>query len=115
MKALILAAMTALAAAPAFAHAHLESAVPAVGGTVAPPQEIRLSFSESLEPKFSSVAVSGPGGEVPLEKPALAPGDGRTLVVKFGKPLAPGAYSVKWKATSTDTHRTQGEFGFTVK
>ena len=51
---------------PAFAHAQLEKATPAVGGTVASASEIRLEFSEGVEPKFSKVSVTGPGGAVPL-------------------------------------------------
>ena len=50
------------AAADAFAHAQLEKATPAVGGTVSSASEIRLEFSEGVEPKFSKVSVTGPGG-----------------------------------------------------
>ena len=50
----------ALTTAQAFAHAKLEKATPAVGGTVASASEIRLEFSEGVEPKFSKVSVTGP-------------------------------------------------------
>jgi copper resistance protein C len=30
------------------------------------------------------------------------------------KPLAPGVYQVQWHVISVDTHRTQGNFSFTV-
>ncbi len=43
----------ALTATSAFAHAQLEKATPAVGGTVASASEIRLEFSEGVEPKFT--------------------------------------------------------------
>ena len=49
-------------ATAAFAHAQLEKATPAVGGTVASASEIRLEFSEGVEPKFSKVSVTGPAG-----------------------------------------------------
>ena len=116
---------TALGAAAAFAwaipsgsalaHAKLQSASPPVGGTVAPPAEIRINFSEGVEANFSGVDLTGSGGAVPLGKPSAAPGDDKTLIVKIGKTLAPGTYSVKWRAVSVDTHRTQGGFAFTVK
>jgi methionine-rich copper-binding protein CopC len=109
------AALALLGASAAFAHAQLESASPPVGGTVAPPSEIRLTFSEGVEPRFSGLAVSGPGGAVPVGKASVAPGDNKVLVVKVGKTLAPGTYSVKWHAVSVDTHHTQGDFDFTVK
>jgi methionine-rich copper-binding protein CopC len=116
MKTLSFAAALFLAGpASAFAHAQLQSASPPVGGTVSPPAELRLSFSEAVEPKFSGIAVSGPGGAVPLGKPKVAPGDGKALLVKIGRTLAPGAYTVKWHAVSVDTHRSQGDFDFTVK
>ena len=104
-----------MGAAPAFAHALLESAVPPVGGTVAPPSEIRITFSEGVEPKFSGVALSGPGGAVPVGPAAVAPDDDKVMIVKLGQTLAPGTYTVKWHAVSVDTHHTQGNFNFTVK
>ena len=89
--------------------------LPPVGGTVAPPSEIRITFSEGVEPKFSGVALIGPGGAVPVGKASVAPGDNKVMVVKLGKKLAPGTYTVKWHAVSVDTHHTQGDFDFTVK
>ena len=46
----------AVIATQAFAHAQLEKATPAVGGTVASASEIRLEFSEGVEPKFSKIS-----------------------------------------------------------
>lgn len=99
----------------AFAHAHLERLTPAGGATVSPPGAIRLEFSEDVEPKFTGLTLAGPSGEAALGTPALEPGHGATLVVPVAKPLAPGAYTVKWHALSTDSHKTQGTFSFTVK
>lgn len=116
MNRLALAALAALAiTGPALAHAMLESASPPVGGTVAAPSDIRITFSEGVEPKFSGVALSGPGGAVPTSKASVAAGDNKTLVVHIAAKLAPGAYTVKWHVVSVDTHRTQGDFAFTVK
>jgi methionine-rich copper-binding protein CopC len=97
------------------AHALLESASPPVGGTVDAPSQISITFSEGVEPKFSGIALSGPGGAVPVGKASVSPGDNKVLVVKVGKKLAPGSYTVKWHAVSVDTHHTQGDFDFTVK
>ena len=104
-----------LAAASAFAHAQLEQAFPAVGGTVAAPSEIRLKFSEGVEPHFCTVALSADGaGAVPLGALSLDPVDPSVLIAKVGKALAPGVYTVTWHAVSVDTHKTQGSFSFTV-
>ena len=66
MRTNILKAATSLAfgliATSAFAHAQLEKATPPVGGTVATPSEIRLTFSEGVEPRFCKVSLTGPGG-----------------------------------------------------
>ncbi len=106
----------ALTAAQAFAHAQLEKATPPVGGTVSPPSEIRLEFSEGVEPKFTKVTLSGPGGAaVPLGSATTAAGNQAVLIVPIAKTLAAGAYTVHWHAVSVDTHHTQGTFQFTVK
>ena len=105
-----------LVATAALAHAQLETAIPPVGGSVASPSEIRLKFSEGVEPRFSSVAVAGSnGGPAALGAPSADPADKSVLIVKVAKPLAPGVYTVNWHAVSVDTHKTQGSFNFTVK
>ncbi len=78
--------------------------------------EIRLKFSEGVEPHFSGVALTAEGGAaVPLGKPSVDPADNSVLIVKVGKTLPPGVYTVNWHAVSVDTHHTQGDFQFTVK
>ena len=103
------------AATDAFAHAQLEKATPAVGATVSSPSEIRLEFSEGVEPKFTKVSVTGPGGAVPLGAAKTEPSNQAVLIVPISKPLSAGAYKVHWQAVSVDTHHTQGTFEFTVK
>jgi len=106
----------ALAATQAFAHAQLEKATPPVGGTVASASEIRLEFSEGVEPKFTRVTLTGPGGAaVPLGAASTASGNQAVLIVPIAKPLPAGEYKVHWQAVSVDTHHTQGTFTFTVK
>lgn len=105
----------AVGATSACAHAQLQKATPPVGGTVSPPSAIQLEFSEGVEPKFSDVAVTGPGGAEALGAPSVEAGHPNVLIVPITKPLAPGAYTVKWRAVSVDSHHTQGTFAFTVK
>jgi methionine-rich copper-binding protein CopC len=115
MRTLLLTGALALAATSALAHAQLESASPPVGGTVSSPQEIRINFSEGVEPRFSEITLSGPQGAVPTPKARVAPNDNKVLVVPIARKLGPGVYTVNWRAVSVDTHRTQGSFDFTVK
>ena len=106
----------ALAATSAFAHAQLEKAVPPVGGTVSPPSEIRLEFSEGVELKFTKVTLTGPdGAAAPLGAARTESGNQEVLIVPISKPLSAGVYTVRWHAVSVDTHHTQGTFEFTVK
>ena len=106
----------AFAATAAFAHAQLQKATPAVGGAVkASPTEIRLKFSEGIEPRFSSIALATEAGAAePLGKASVDPADDSTFVAPIPQPLKPGVYKVTWRAVSVDTHKTQGSFTFTV-
>jgi methionine-rich copper-binding protein CopC len=106
----------AVVATAALAHAQLQKAVPAVGGTVtASPREIRLKFSEGLEPRFSGIGLTTQAGEaVAIGKPAVDPADASTFVAPISQPLKPGIYTVTWHAVSVDTHKTQGSFNFTL-
>jgi len=106
----------ALIATYAFAHAQLEKASPPVGGTVASASEIRLTFTEGVELKFTKVSLTGPGGvAAPLGAARTESGDQAVLIVPISKPLAAGVYKIHWQAVSVDTHHTQGNFEFTVK
>ena len=105
----------ALVGARAFAHAQLEKATPAVGGTVASASEIRLEFSEGVELKFTKVTLTGPGGAAALGAARTESGNQAVLIVPISKPLSAGVYTVRWQAVSVDTHHTQGTFEFTVK
>lgn len=105
-----------LAATPAFAHAFLDRAVPAVGSTVSgSPSELRLAFSEALVPAFASVQITtAQGAPVAAGKATLDPTDPSVLHVRLAQPLKPGAYKVTWHVVSVDTHRTDGSYAFTV-
>lgn len=113
---IVTAAMTVLAG-PAFAHAHLRSAVPPPNGAVATaPSELDLTFSEGLNLKFTGAKLSGPDKKpVPTGSPSLGAGGDTTLVVPVTGTLRAGTYTVDWHALSTDGHKTSGAYTFTVK
>ena len=100
---------------PVWAHAHLDHASPAVGSTVTQaPTDVAIWFTEALEPKFSGIDVrDAEGSSVAGGEAALDPGNTAELRVPL-KPLPPGTYKVIWHVMSVDTHRTQGDFSFTV-
>lgn len=118
--ATVSALLAALAAIPlALAHAHLEEQSPAADSSVSAPKELRLTFSEGVEEKFSKVVVSLDGSGASTEVIALRtiatdPTNHKVLVATPATPLAPGKYTVEWHAVSVDTHKSEGTYHFTV-
>jgi copper resistance protein C len=113
----ILVSLVLAAAAPAAsAHALLRKASPGVGEVVkTSPKEIRLKFSERVEPRFSAIALANEVGlAAATGKPSVDPADASVLVASVSQALKPGSYRVTWRAVSADTHKTQGSFTFTV-
>jgi len=114
-RILIAAVLLLGMASAAHAHALLRSATPPVGGTVhAAPTEVAITFSEGVEPRFSTIEVHGAdGARVDRADPHTAPGLATRLIVGL-QPLRTGRYEVAWKVTSVDTHHTEGRFTFEV-
>ena len=109
------AAVLVLANRHAEAHAQLRSADPPVGGSIrAAPDRLSLTFSEGVEPAFSSVSVTDAAG-IRVDRDDLSRDPAQITHVTLGlTALKPGIYRVDWKVTSVDTHKTQGSFTFTV-
>ena len=96
------------------AHAFLDRASPAVGSTVhAPPTEVRIQYTEELEPAYSTAHVEDASGTTVSTTAHVDPAERQVLIVPVG-PLKPGRYKVIWKVLSVDTHVTNGTFTFTV-
>jgi methionine-rich copper-binding protein CopC len=114
--AMIAALIAGMPAGAALAHAFLDHAVPAVGSTVsAAPVEIRLFFSEAVEPLFSGVELATvDGAAIATGATVIDPRDPMQLVLKV-PPLSPGRYRVRWHVASVDTHRTEGDFTFEIR
>jgi methionine-rich copper-binding protein CopC len=114
MAALVLFGVAALAS-HAEAHAFLKQASPPVGSTVPSPKVVALTFTEGVEPAFSSIVVQDANDQrVDTGDVHSASADGRRLEVGL-KALTPGTYTVIWHATSVDTHKTEGHFVFSVR
>ena len=110
-------ALTALLlwAGVAWSHAFLERAEPRVGSTVkAAPSQVRVWFTEPLEPAFSTLEVVNKSGERVDLGPARVDAASPAVLQVPLKPLAPGTYRVKWRVLSVDTHVTEGDFIFRV-
>ncbi len=102
-------------ATEAGAHAFLERADPRVGSTVrTSPAQLRLWFTEQLEPAFSRVRVVNEGGQQ-MDKgdSQVDPAEPKQLRISLS-PLPSGTYKVIWRVLSVDTHVTEGNFTFRV-
>ena len=102
---------------PAWAHAFLDHAEPKVGSTITnSPRELKLWFTQNLEPAFSSVQVQDSQGKAEVDKKDMHQDEkDKSLMIVSLPHLSPGIYTVIWRAVSVDTHHTQGHFKFTIK
>ncbi len=111
------AAVAALTAtlSTALAHGTVQSASPANGAALdTPPTEIRLNFSEALEPAFTSVKLLNAAGQaVPTPEKAHVE-DGKTVVLPLPA-LSRGSYKAQWMSVGHDGHHIHGDLDFTVK
>ena len=117
LKPFIVAVLaSSLAATTALAHAFLDRAIPGVGMTVSGPvHELRLWYTQGVVTAFSAVTVtSSTGASIPASRPVNDPSDQQIVIVRLGRALGPGTYTVSWRALSVDTHTTTGTFHFTV-
>jgi methionine-rich copper-binding protein CopC len=99
----------------ATAHPQLDRAIPAVGSTVpTSPPEIRIFFSQALNPATSRIELATTAGNsVTTGKAVVDPTDPMQMVLKLPL-LPPGQYRVHWFATGVDTHSLNGDYTFEV-
>jgi copper resistance protein C len=97
------------------AHAFLERAEPAVGSTVqGSPGEVRVLFTEKIEPALSSLRVFDVSGKEVDKRDVHLDRSNHALLHVSLLPLKAGTYKVVWHAVSVDTHVTNGSFRFQV-
>ncbi len=112
---LIFAAVLAMPGT-AFAHAFLDHAQPAVGADIIqPPAQVKIWFTQELEPAFSSIQVFDSNGkQIDAKDSHMDSSDAKLLIVSLPS-ISPGEYKVVWSVVSKDTHHTHGDFKFTLK
>jgi len=97
-------------------HAFPIRSEPRVGWTIPkPPPKATIWFDGELEPAFSTIAVYNSA------KQRVDKGNGRVssfdaTILEVDLPtLSAGTYRVYWSVVAKDTHRTEGDFSFTVE
>ena len=115
MKGIILLLIFVVGLAKLEAHAFLKDAKPEVGGTVqTSPSEVRIRFTENIEPAVSSIQVfDASGKEVDKRDLHLDGSDHALLHISLPR-LGVGTYRVTWRVVSVDTHVTNGNFTFRI-
>lgn len=112
----LLASLLAMVATfEAGAHAFLDHATPAVGSAIhGSPAQVRLWFTQELEPAFSTVRVQDGAGRRVDKQDKRADSAKPTLLQVSLPQLPPGRYRVVWRALSVDTHVSEGDFTFDI-
>ena len=105
----------AWAATGVFAHAELLGSEPADGSAVtSPPDQVRLFFSEPIEPELFSIQVyAADRTRIDRNNTAVSPTDPRVLQVSLTDAGA-GTYTIAWRALSLDGHVVRGSFAYAV-
>jgi copper transport protein len=111
---LVVLAALALPAA-AWAHAALVHTVPTASVIVNhPPNQVLLTYSEAVEPRFAIVSVTDAAGHRQSNGvPSRSPSNPDTLVVPL-RHVPEGWYLVYWRVISVDGHPVRGAFTFAV-
>jgi copper transport protein len=112
---LALIALALAAPATAFAHAALLHTTPSASVVVnRAPQDVRLTYSEPVEPKFAIVSVTDANGNQETSgSPRRSSTNADELVVPL-KHVPSGWYLVFWRVISVDGHPVRGAFTFAV-
>jgi methionine-rich copper-binding protein CopC len=104
------------AATNAWGQAFIDHTEPGVGTVVdTQPTEIKIWFTENLEPAFSQIELSDRHGKPVTQNRATVDSDDPSLLRLSVPALAPGQYKVRWRVVSVNTHMTLGTFSFIVR
>jgi copper resistance protein C len=97
------------------AHAFLQRAELSVGSTVqTSPAEVRIWFTENVEPAFSTIQVFNADGKEVDKRDVHVDRSNQSLLHVSLPRLGAGTYKVVWRVVSVDTHVTNGNFTFRI-
>ncbi|MDQ2651555.1 MAG: copper resistance protein CopC, partial [Chloroflexota bacterium] len=99
------------------AHAALDRSEPASGAVLPDaPSEVRIWFTEPLEPRFTRADLLDAAGQpLPGGTSQVAPDNDHLLILTLPPDLPDGGYTVAWRNLSAaDGHTLQGYFGFAI-
>src|SRR5580692_7041736 len=88
---------------------------PAESNLKRPPSEVKLYFTERLEPAYSTVRVKDDNGAQVDRQDAHVDPSNPLLLRATLQPLEHGTYTANWRVLSADCHVTQGRFTLQMK
>jgi putative copper export protein/methionine-rich copper-binding protein CopC len=100
----------------AWAHARLKRSEPAAASRLAaPPQVLRLWFSEQPELSMTFASLIDSAGKSFALSPAVRETSGQLgIAFRVLNALPPGWYTVSWRTAASDGHPSSGKFTFSV-
>ena len=105
-----------LAASVAAGHAVLQRAEPRVESKLRrSPEEVKLYFSEQIEPAYSSIRVLDDRGVQVDRRDSHVDRANSALLRATLPPLPRGTYTVRWRVLSIDADATEGGFTFRIE
>jgi methionine-rich copper-binding protein CopC len=115
LSIMVLLCVLLLGAAPASAHAELESSSPQDGATLtSAPASLVFTFGEELLDTGNAITLTPSGTEerLPLDEPEV---DGPTISVPWPATAPAGRFTAAYRVVSADGHPVEGAITFTVK
>ncbi len=112
----LMLAVGGLCAGWAHAHAKIDKAEPKADSELSrAPKQIRLQFSDTLEPAFTKIMLlDAKNVAITLPKALVDSADTRVVSVQLPV-LGAGAYLVRWSTMTRDSHKVKGEYRFKVR
>jgi len=101
---------------PAAGHAVLQQAEPRIESKLKrAPEEVKLYFTERLEPAYSAARVLNDRGEQVDRRDSRIDRANPALLRVTLPPLPAGTYRVMWRVLSIDADITEGDFTFRIE
>jgi methionine-rich copper-binding protein CopC len=105
-----------LTASIAAGHAVLQRAEPLIESKLKrSPDEVKLYFSERLEPRYSALRVLNDLGVQVDRRDSRVDRANPALLRATLPALPPGTYTVRWRVLSIDADVTEGSFTFRIE
>lgn len=97
-------------------HLALLRSEPAADSTVVSPSAITLWFTQAPQEGSTQIRLLAEDGSIlPAGEATVLSDEPTAFSAKLERPLAPGRYTVAWRAMATDGHVLNEEFDFTVR